>query len=119
MDLILRKSLSSMNQYMLIKLPDSPVWPHEFLELNNANIQEMIKLITKKSIFSEKIFLSIIESILYRLHDKYSFKDDKDKFNFFDVTLALDDIRDTDRELRRDGEFFTNKCILRYDYKCV
>lgn len=101
MDHILRKSLSSISQYILIKSPDSAVWPEEFLAFNTTYIQETMKLIKKKSIFSEKIFFSIIQLILYRIHDKYCFKDDDEKFDFFNVAQAMNDVRDL--ENKREG----------------
>lgn len=103
MDRILRESLSSMSEYTLIKSPESAVWPEEFLTFNTTYIQEIMKLITKKSISTEKTFFSIIKLILYRIHDKYAFKEDDKKFDFFDIAQAMDDIRDTDRENKRKG----------------
>lgn len=103
MDRILRKSLSSISEYILIKSLDSAVWLEEFLTFNTTYIREIMKLIIKKSMSTEKTFISIIKLILYRIHDKYSFKDDDKKFDFFDVAQAMDDIRDTDKENKRES----------------
>lgn len=103
---ILRESFATINQYLLIKLPDSAIWPDEFASQNTLNIEEKMKDITKKSIFLERTFLYVIRLILNRIHDKYAFKDEDKKYDFFDVNLALDDIKDIDGEVKREGGFY-------------
>lgn len=119
MDLILQKSLTSISQYVLFKSPDSAMLPDEFLAFNNTYTQETMISITKKSIFLEKTFLSLMKLILYRIHDKYSFKDDDKKYEFFNVALALEDIRDSDIETKRYGKCYTNKHAFSCNVKDV
>lgn len=59
--------------------------------------------ISEKTIFLEKVFHYVIKMILYRVNDKYSFKDEDMLFDFFHVNIAMEDIKDTDGEAKRNG----------------
>lgn len=103
MNYILRTEIDNIAQYLLIKLPDEPVWPHEFKELNKIYLEDAMKNISDKSIFIEEVFNYAIKLILFRVNDKYSFKDEDMMYKFFNVNRALEDIKDTDGEAKRNG----------------
>lgn len=105
MDGILRQEIENINKCLLIKLPNETMTSQEFLTLNETHIKETMKIITKKSIHLENIFQYIIQLILYRINDKYSFKDNDKLYEFFNVEKALENVRDTDVEIKRKGEF--------------
>jgi hypothetical protein len=100
---ILQNEIENIAQYLLIMLPDHPVWPHEFKELNKIYLEDTMKNISDKSIFIEDVFNYVIKLILYRVNDKYSFKDEESMYKFFNVNRALEDIKDTDGEAKRNG----------------
>ena len=67
-----------------------------------------MKHISDKSIFIEDVFNYVIKLIIYRVNDKYSFKDEESMYNFFNVNRALEDIKDTDGEAKRNGMVYPN-----------
>lgn len=105
MDRKLRQEIKNINNYLFIKLPNEAITHEEFLELNEIHIKETIKDITKKSIALENIFQYIIKLILYRINDKYSFKNKDEMYDFFNVAKALENVRETDLEVNRNREF--------------
>jgi len=84
-------------------LPAKPVWPQEFKELNRVHLEDTMKIISDKTIFIEDVFNYVIKLIIYRVNDKYSFKDEDTMYDFFNVNKALEVIKDTDGEAKRNG----------------
>jgi len=84
-------------------LPAQPVWPHEFKELNRIHLEDTMKIISDKTIFIEEVFSYLIKLIIYRVNDKYSFKDEDSMYDFFNLNKALEVIKDTDGEAKRNG----------------
>lgn len=114
MDRIIRKEIEIINQSILIELPDSAISPREFVELNVTQINYMMKQITETSIRIEKMFHFIIKLILYRINDKYSLKNDNQKFDFFNVVLALEDIKDSDGVIKCNSEL---QLLINFKFK--
>lgn len=106
MDGILRNEIENIRKYVLVKLPNEAVTPKEFLELNEMHIKETMEEIKKKSIYLENIFHYMIKLILFRINDKYSFKDNDKMYDFFNVTTALENVRDSDVSIK--GEIILN-----------
>lgn len=80
------------------------MWPQEFSDYNEMHLHEVMHQITKKSIFLEKTFFFIIKLILFRINDKYSFKTYDKMYDFFNISNALEQVKDTDGEAKHDGE---------------
>lgn len=105
MNRILCKEIENISSYQLITLPQVAMSPHEFAELNEMHLEEVINQITKKSIVLENTFLYVIRLILFRVNDKYSFKDGDGIYDFFNIPVALEPNKDTDGEAKKDGKF--------------
>jgi hypothetical protein len=106
MDRIIRKEIEIINQSILIKLPETAISPQEFLELNETHINNKMKQITEASIRIEKVFHFVIKLILYRIYDKYPLKNNNQKFDFFNVVLALENIKDSDGVIKCNSELY-------------
>jgi hypothetical protein len=102
----IRKEIEIINQSLLIKLPEIAISPQEFLELNTTHINYKMKQITETSIHIEKVFHFVIKLILYRIYDKYPLKNNNQKFDFFDVVLALEVIKDSDGMIKCNSELY-------------
>jgi len=62
-----------------------------------------MKIISDKTVFIEEVFSYLIKLIIYRVNDKYSFKDEDTMYDFFNLNKALEVIKDTDGEAKRNG----------------
>lgn len=81
------------------------MWPEDFQSFNLSYIQEIMKLVSKKSAALEKQFEFVVRLILYRINDKYAFKDESKMYNYFNVAKAMADIKETDGEVKQNGRF--------------
>lgn len=102
---IVEKEISNIRQFQYVQLPNLAVGPGEFERLNEIHLQETMNQLIKKSKLLEKIFHYIIKLILYRINDKYSFKPEDKKYDFFNSIKALEEIKVTDGETLQKGEF--------------
>lgn len=112
MNRILRNEIENIAQYLLIKLPDQPLWPQEFQELNKIHLKDTMNKISEKTIFIEELFHYVIKLIIYRVNDKYYFKSEDTMYDFFNITKALEEIKDTDGEAKRNGTGFVQNWNL-------
>lgn len=62
-----------------------------------------MKIISDKTIFIEEVFSYLIKLIIYRVNDKYFLKDEDMMYDFFNLNKALEVIKDTDGEAKRNG----------------
>jgi len=62
-----------------------------------------MKIISDKTIFIEEVFSYLIKLIIYRVNDKYFLKDEHMMYDFFNLNKALEVIKDTDGEAKRNG----------------
>lgn len=62
-----------------------------------------MKIISDKTVFIEEVFIYLIKLIIYRVNDKYFFKDEDTMYDFFNLNKALEVIKDTDGEAKRNG----------------
>lgn len=93
-------------------MPPVPVWPEEFGQLNETHLEKVSEHITNKSIFLEKTFLYLIKLILFRINDKYSFKEGDQIYDFFNIPIGLEPNKDTDGEAKHDGRSIFQKYLV-------
>lgn len=104
---MLFKEIGNLNRFLFIRMPESTLWLHEFIDLNKEHLQNMIKEFTKKSMSIEKLFYFICRLIIFRINDKYQFKDGDEMYDFVNLEEALKPIKEADGNIWSGGEFMS------------
>lgn len=86
-------------------MPDSAVYPKEFEEMNEIHLKEKTSEFVKISKSMERTFHIVMDLILYRINDIYSFKIEANILNYFNANKALERIEMVDGELLKEREF--------------
>lgn len=64
-----------------------------------------MKRVKKKSAAIEKHFEFMVKLILYRINNRYAFKDENKMYNYFNIAKAIMDIKESDGDVKQNSKF--------------
>jgi len=99
------ENIKSIKRLVFIKLPDSAVYPKEFEEINEIHLKEKKNEFVKISKSMERTFHVVMDLIIRRINDIYSFKTDANLLNYFNANKALEHMEMVDGEPLKEREF--------------